>query len=119
MATQQVHFVSHLAVSRLDLATHKGKQEVTLLPKGAELVSLSVEVVSAADSGTLDIGYGGEESNLANDIDLTQKGAHIANVSTTAQKLTPITATPTGANSGEVAIRVIYYLPSLKPFETE
>lgn len=118
MATQKVHFVNHLVVATLDLSIHKQAQEIALLPKGAELIGLSAEVVSPADSGTLDIGMGGD-SSLANDIDLTQKGAHIANVSTTLPKLTKITATPTGANSGEVKVRVLYYLPSTREFEAE
>lgn len=117
MAAQQVHYVNHLATALVDLSVSTDPQEVVLLPTGAEFTHLSVEIITPADAGSLDLGYSDNGSELANDIDLTQKGVHIANVSTTISKTEKIIATTTGASRGIFKVRAGYYLPSLRPFE--
>lgn len=117
MPSQKVNFVQYLAVCELDFSIDQAPKQIALIPKDAEVIHLSCEVLEAGN-GQLDIGFEGQSDKLANDIDLSQVKANIANIAFTPSKATIVLATPQGgANSGKAKIRLGYFLPSTMTLE--
>ena len=116
MAKQKVHFAHYLAVVRLSLADTSTK--VAFIPKGAQVLHLSIEVEQPSTAGSkLDVGFEGDLGALANDVDISSKGAHIANVSFEAKDTLELIATTQGATDGSAILRLGYFLPSTLDFE--
>lgn len=73
---QNVHNVSYLAVTILNLATIQDESyPAVALPSGAEVLSVSVEVKEEADAGTtLKVGLASEAEFLQTTLTLQLKG---------------------------------------------
>lgn len=116
MAQQYAKFESYLAVADVELNTiGTSAYNVLLLPSGAEVLSVNVEVLEAAASGkTLNVGF-------VDTADFFSQGLAIdtANVNYNSSKVTriaqtgAITITPSAACAkGKVRVRANYFLPS-------
>lgn len=112
MAGQIVHNVTHLAISEVDLSDFK--EDLIILPALAELISLSVEVLEVSDAGVkLDLGFEGQRSVLADNVDLSIAGVNVANVALTLSKAEVLKAQITGtAQKGKFKVRCQYFYPS-------
>ena len=120
MASQQVHFIHHLATAIVDLSLDQNPKEVAIIPKDSEVTYLSVEVIEPANgTAKLDIGYGGNQENLANDIDITTAGVKTANIALTPKKNEIITASIASGKptQGVYKVRVGYFVASQRPYE--
>lgn len=120
MASQQVHFIHHLATAKVDLSLDQNPKEVAIIPKDSEVTYLSVEVIEPANAAAkLDIGYGGNQENLANDIDITTAGVKTANIALTPKKNEIITASIASGKptQGVYKVRVGYFVASQRPYE--
>ncbi len=112
---QYVKNVAYLASVEIALKDLKdNKAEVAVLPNGAEVVSLNLEVIETSDGGiTCDIGLDKEEDFFANDIDLTTKANSQSAKQTTLKKTSVVNLQLSGESSkGSVIVRVMYFLPS-------
>ena len=120
MASQQVHFIHHLATAKVDLSLDQSPKEVAIIPKDSEVTYLSVEVITPANgTAKLDLGYGGDKENLANDIDITTAGVKTANIALTPNKNEIITASIASGKptQGVFKVRVGYFVASQRPYE--
>lgn len=115
--SQRVKNLAYLAVATIDIAelvaSGESAAKAVLIPKDAEVVHISAEVIEAGDSDAkLDLGFEGEAEAVANDIALDNKGVNIANVVFSTPSTKELLATPSGATKGVVKVRVQYFLPS-------
>lgn len=120
MAQQRVKFETHLAKVEVQVKTlSTSPYEAVILPKGAEIVDVNVEITQAATAGTtLNVGLGTENSFFADILDISQVGNERSNKVTSTKKNETLTLTLNQtSDSGEVVIRVLYFLPSEKVFE--
>lgn len=112
---QKVHNVSYLAVTALTLATIQDESfPAVVLPSGAEVLSVSIEVKEEADTGTtLKVGLESEAEFFANDLNLATKGNY---TSAKAHKMQNTGTINVKANKvstkGAIIVRVFYFLPS-------
>lgn len=112
MASQKVHNVSYLAHVTLDLS--QATTKAVILPKGAQVVQVSLEVTEPSDSGAkLDLGFEGSVDVIANDINIEQVGVNICNVALEPKQNLELLATSTGTTKGKAILRVLYFLPSV------
>lgn len=111
---QRVKFVSYLAKNTINLADVKTSAEAILLPAGAEVIDVSVEVKTPATAAiTADFGLAGAQDFFINDIALNTKGTHNSSVKAeiaTAQTLN-ITLS-SAATDGEIIVRALFFMPS-------
>ncbi|MDL0101901.1 hypothetical protein NYG95_08550 [Campylobacter felis] len=112
MYRQRVKNVSYLSKIVVDLDSVGTEYEALVLPRGAEVLQVSLEVLEEV-SGTLDVGLNETQDFFINDLNLNQKNVSVSakvceikEVSFVKLKLTNEVA------SGKVALRVLYFLPS-------
>lgn len=112
MYRQRVKNVSYLSKIVVDLDSVGTEYEALVLPRGAEVLQVSLEVLEEV-SGTLDVGLNETQDFFINDLSLDQKKVSVSakvceikEVSFVKLKLTNEVA------SGKVALRVLYFLPS-------
>lgn len=112
---QNVHNVSYLAVTMLNLATIQDESyPAVALPSGAEVLSVSVEVKEEADAGTtLKVGLESEAEFFANDLNLATKGNYTSAKTHKMQSTGTINVKASQASTkGAMIVRVFYFLPS-------
>lgn len=111
MKSQRVKHTSYLAVVTLDFSDGELSKNAVLLPPYAEVIHISAKVTNAG-SGTLDLGFEGDLSSIANNISLSATGVHYANVAFTASDTQEILATASATSDARVELRVQYFTPS-------
>lgn len=115
MAQQRVKFESYLtkiqvSVNSLGLESF----EAVLLPKGAEVLKVDVEVLETASAGTtLNVGLTDNDSFFIDIADIATATNHSSSKVTSTNKNETITLKLNQASDkGEIALRVFYFLPS-------
>lgn len=112
MAIQKVNHTSYLCVVPIDLSTQADPKDVNvcILPEGAEILDVSLEVVTPAPATSVaTLSVDGKE--FISSADITTQGSHRSGV-ITRTNATRILKGNFSANSGEVIVRVHYFLPS-------
>ena len=95
-------------------------QEVALLPQGAAVLGVHLEVLSAFDAGvTADVGLGNTQDFFLNDIALTTPNTHSdSSIKTITKQSTQITITLNkAATKGELRVFVVFALPTTYDYE--
>lgn len=94
-------------------------QEVALLPQGAAVLGVHLEVLSAFDTGvTADIGLGNTQDFFLNDIALATANHSDSSVKTITKERTSITITLNKAiTKGELRVFVEFALPTTYDYE--
>lgn len=117
MATvQYVNNVSYLTRAEIRLnEIEKENFKAIALPKGAEILHLSVEITQADTQGnTLDIGLNDEKSFFIASLGLDTQKSELSAVVTRAKQNSFVTVSRSLDNAdGIVVLRVHYFLPSL------
>lgn len=116
MAKQRVKFERYLVKAVINLADIKAAAfDAVTLPANAEVMSVNVEVLEAASSGTtLDVGLDTVGDRFINDVDLSVANVNFqSSVVTMTNDAARITVTPNQESSqGKIVLRVDYVLPS-------
>lgn len=116
MAKQRVKFERYLVKAVINLADIKAAAfDAVILPANAEVMSVNVEVLEAASSGTtLDVGLDTVGDRFINDVDLSVANVNFqSSVVTMTNDAATITVTPNQESSqGKIVLRVDYVLPS-------
>lgn len=116
MAKQRVKFERYLVKAVINLADIKAAAfDAVTLPANAEVMSVNVEVLEAASSGTtLDVGLDSVGDRFINDVDLSVANVNFqSSVVTMTNDAARITVTPNQESSqGKIVLRVDYVLPS-------
>lgn len=116
MAKQRVKFERYLVKAVINLADIKAAAfDAVILPANAEVMSVNVEVLEAASSGTtLDVGLDSVGDRFINDVDLSVANVNFqSSVVTMTNDAARITVTPNQESSqGKIVLRVDYVLPS-------
>lgn len=118
---QRVKNISYLAKSVVDLTTLKPNEakDIIILPKGAEVIQVDVEVIEATQGATIDLGLNDNTSFFTNDIDTSggsfYKVAKGASINANSKLNITINQDPNG--SGKVSVRVVYFLPTEYEYE--
>ncbi|KAA6228837.1 hypothetical protein FMM55_00685 [Campylobacter sp. LR196d] len=114
MATQRVKNISYLARVELNLSEAEVSGDIFIIPSGAEILALNVEVVEAGDAGLkIDLGLNDSAEFFANDLTIDILGNHASSVVTTSTKESLINYTlSTNATQGKLIFRLYYFLPS-------
>lgn len=112
---QKVNNISYLCVRTFDVSACEANTQIAgiVLPQGAEILHISVEVKEAGVSALkADIKI--NEEVIGNDIDCATKGVHLINfVKTLGNNATTIDLQLNKAsNKGELVLRAHYFLPS-------
>lgn len=112
MKSQKVKNISYLCKSEFKLSGES--KEVVIVPNGAEVVSLNLEIPTAIVGGSVSIGLDDDDSFFLNAISTAKAECHQSAKLTTITKSSAITAKATGitADDAKAIIRVMYYLPS-------
>lgn len=113
MQGQKVKNISYLAVVPFKL--DKDSQEVALLPSGAEVIGLNLEIVKPLSGASVDIGLEGQENYFLDNISAANKGFSQSSVLYNAPAPTTIHATTTNPDDKKdslAILRVHYFLPS-------
>lgn len=116
MAIQYVNNVSYLARATINLnEVEKENFKALMLPKGAEILHLSVEIVEPDTMGnTLDVGLDDEKSFFMSSLGLDTKKSELSSVITSTKQNSFVSISRSEANAdGVVVIRAEYFLPSL------
>ena len=113
MAQQKVNHISYLSVNPLDLSLIDTPDDVDvcILPEGAEIIDVTLEVSTPAAMGstaTLNI----DGKDFITSADITSATCHRSATFTTLKKASILKGNFGSANSGEVVVRVHYFLPS-------
>lgn len=118
---QRVKNISYLAKVVVPLADFSANEpkELIALPSGAEVMAMNVEVLEVGVASTmLDVGLGEEQEFFANDLDLSTKSYYSIARGTSTKSTSTITATLNQESaSGEISLRVQYFLPSEYVYE--
>ncbi|MBD5165225.1 hypothetical protein [Helicobacter sp.] len=112
---QNVHNVSYLAVTTLNLKTiQEQSYPAVALPSGAEVLNVSVEVQEEADAGTkLKVGLASDEEFFANDLDLATKSNYTSAKTHKMQSTGTINVKASKTSEkGAIIVRAFYFLPS-------
>lgn len=116
MPKQRVKPERYLVKSVINLADVKAEIfEAITLPANAEVMSVNVEVIEAAGSGTtLDVGLGEDGDRFINDVDLSVANVNFqSSVVTMTNDASIVTLQANQESStGKIALRVDYVLPS-------
>lgn len=118
---QKVKFEAQCArieVNLADIGTDTFK--AIILPEGAEILQVNVEVLEATASGkTLNVGLDSENTFFSSALDVATKGANYNSAKvTTINGTSALTLTATAACAkGRVCVRAFYFLPSEKMIE--
>lgn len=116
MPKQRVKFERYLVKAVINLADIKAAAfDAVTLPANAEVMSVNVEVLEAASSGTtLDVGLDTVGDRFINDVDLSVANVNFqSSVVTMTNDAATITVTPNQESSqGKIVLRVDYVLPS-------
>lgn len=112
MALQKVNHTSYLCVVPIDLSTQANTSnvDICILPEGAEILSVSLEIITPAPAtsvATLSIGT----KEFISNVDIATKTSHQSGVITSLSKSEILKGNFTG-QSGEFVVRVFYFLPS-------
>lgn len=119
---QAVRKFQYVATPSFDVQSFSDSltQEVALLPQGAAVLGVHLEVLSAFDTGvTADIGLGNTQDFFLNDIALTTPNTHSdSSVKTITKERTSITITLNKAiTKGELRVFVEFALPTTYDYE--
>lgn len=112
---QSVKNLNYLAVMQVNLADLKeNKIDIAILPTGAEIISVSLEILQKTTSNiTADIGYADNTGLFLNDIDLTKDTGGQSVISKTNPRPQALQLSINQKSSdGIVKTRVHYFLPS-------
>ena len=113
---QRVNFESYLAKAVLKLADLRDESyEAIVLPAGAEVLSVNVEVLEAATANTtLNVGLDADERFFASDLDLgTRSVNHNSTKQTRIHLVSKVSVKASKVSTkGEIALRVFYFCPS-------
>lgn len=114
MAQQRVKFISYLTKREIELQDLKDQSyEAIVLPSGAEILSVNIEVLESAKTGsTLNIGLKDDEKFFSELLDITQKTNYASSKITATKKQEIITLKLNQETSGVIVLRVLYFLPS-------
>lgn len=116
MAIQYVNNVSYLAKAKINLnEVQKENYEALMLPKGAEILHLSVEVQESDTlANTLDVGLNEEKSFFISSLALDSKKSELSSVITSTKQNSFVTISRSEDNAdGVIVLRAQYFLPSL------
>ena len=119
---QAVRKFQYVATPSFDVQSFSDSltQEVALLPQGAAVLGVHLEVLSAFDTGvTADIGLGNTQDFFLNDIALATANTHSdSSVKTITKERTSITITLNKAiTKGELRVFVEFALPTTYDYE--
>lgn len=119
---QAVRKFQYVATPSFDVQSFSDSltQEVALLPQGAAVLGVHLEVLSAFDAGvTADIGLGNTQDFFLNDIALSTANTHSdSSVKTITKERTSITITLNKAiTKGEARVFVEFALPTTYDYE--
>lgn len=94
-------------------------QEVALLPQGAAVLGVHLEVLSEFDTGAqADVGLGNTQDFFLNDIDITKTSHSDSSIKTITKEATQITITLNKAvTKGEARVFVVFALPTTYDYE--
>ena len=113
MLQQRVHNVCYLSKAIIDLDQIQSGYKALVLPRGAEITHLSVEVLEEATGATLKVGLNETDNFFINDIDLGTKKSYLSEVISSVKDISEVTLSAVGiSTSGKIALRMIYFLPS-------
>ena len=112
MALQKVNHISYLSVVPIDLSEQDDPSnvDVCILPKQSQILDVSLEVVTPAPAtsvATLSI----DSKEFISSADIAQVISHRSGVITSVKDKNILKGNFSG-NSGEVVVRVHYFLPS-------
>lgn len=115
MAMQQVKNITYLCVSSFKL--DKAEQDAILVPKGAEVVSVNLEIIKplSAPATEVSIGLEGKQDCFIARAQADVQGFHQSDVYLTSQKVQKIKVSVKGADAKLdtlATLRVQYFLPS-------
>lgn len=115
MATQKVKNIVYLCVACFKL--DKAKQEVILVPKGAEVVSVNLEIIEPLTNpgAQISIGLESDHDYFISRASAHDKGFHQSDVYWSVQSAQKIQASVNGPEAKANALaklRVQYFLPS-------
>lgn len=119
---QAVRKFQYVAIPSFDVQSFSDSltQEVALLPQGAAVLGVHLEVLSAFDAGVIaDIGLGNTQDFFLNDIALATANTHSdSSVKTITKERTSITITLNKAiTKGELRVFVEFALPTTYDYE--
>ncbi|RDU51628.1 hypothetical protein CQA49_09350 [Helicobacter sp. MIT 00-7814] len=109
---QKVNHISYLSVVILDLSllADKANADICVLPEGAEVLDISLEVLTPAPATSVaTLSFDGKE--FLSGVDIATQTTHRSASVTTLKKTGILKGNFTG-DSGEVKVRVHYFLPS-------
>lgn len=115
MLQQRVHNMSYLAKAIINLDEIENGYKALVLPKGAEITHLSVEVLEEVASATLSVGLNENDNFFMNAIDIGTRKSYLSEVISSVKDISEITITTAGVaqmTSGKIVLRMIYFLPS-------
>lgn len=114
MYQQRVKHVAYLAKAVIKLDEVEQNHQALVLPNGAEVIQVSLEVTQPnTGGGTLDVGLNEVNDFFMNDIDATKIDSSTSGKITALKELSFITLNANAKlNDGEVVLRAQYYLPS-------
>lgn len=115
MKNQKVKNISYLCKAEFALANTE-KKELVVLPSGAEVVSVNLEITKAHAGGAVSIGLDDEANVFLNNSATTKKGFTQSATLLTLKDNGVITAKITGcegvSEDTKGVLRVLYFLPS-------
>lgn len=114
MKAQKVKNISYLCKCEFALVDD-AKKEVVILPQGAEIVSLNLEITKECAGANVSVGLDDEVNYFLNNINAKDKGFTQSSKLATCAKQSVITAKMQGFNNNgqsKAILRVMYFLPS-------
>ncbi len=115
MAQQRVKFESYLTKIQVSVNSLGTQQfEAVLLPKGAEVLKVDIEVIEKAKEGTtLNVGLAKNNNFFIDIADIATATNHSSSKVTSTNKNETITLKLNQlSDKGEIVLRVFYFLPS-------
>lgn len=116
---QRVHHISYLAVSSVELnALSQTAKDYILIPKGANIIDVKLEVEDSEGKGEVEVALSGAGvkffENTALDSSETQKRFLSSSIHTSTKEndTLSIKLTSGSFSSGKVIIKALYFLPS-------
>ena len=113
MKNQKVKNISYLCKSEFNLSD-SAQKEVVILPQGAEIISVNLELSKAHAGGNVSIGLDEQTNYFLNAINAATAGFSQSSKLATCAKQSAITAKMVGFGDTEEKgnLRVMYFLPS-------
>lgn len=111
MKQQLVHKVSYFCKREFNFDTTE--KELIVIPKGAEVISVNLEIVTKQESATCSIGLNGAEAKFMSNVNCNSNTCFKeSETKYTALKNETINAKINNVGNGKAVLRVLYFLPS-------